>query len=155
MGMAGKARILVVDDQVAVVTMIRFLLARAGCETQGALDAKTALRLAQTQAFDLITLDVEIPGLNGFELFKHLKQISHLAATPIVFVSRRATIENQQYALDELGAADFIEKPFDTQDFVSRILSCIGHSQAPCEFRSSNVFDKNADTDTQSLCNTP
>jgi FixJ family two-component response regulator len=43
----------------------------------------------------------------------------------MVFVSGRATIENQQYALGELGAADFIEKPFDTQDFLSRILPLI------------------------------
>jgi two-component system alkaline phosphatase synthesis response regulator PhoP len=123
--MTDKKKILVVDDQMAVSTMMRFLLTRAGCETQGALSAEKALRLAQTEVFDLITLDVDMPGINGFELFKRLKQIPHLAGTPIVFVSGRATIENQQYALGELGAADFIEKPFDTQDFLSRILSLI------------------------------
>ena len=123
--MTDKKKILVVDDQMAVSTMMRFLLTRAGCETQGALSAEKALRLAQTEVFDLITLDVDMPGLNGFELFKRLKQIPHLAGTPNVFVSGRATIENQQYALGELGAADFIEKPFDTQDFLSRILSLI------------------------------
>jgi len=125
MGMVGKARILVVDSQTAVALMMVFLLTRAGCDAQAAFNIESVLRLAQRQWFDLITLDVEMPGLNGFELFKHLKQISHLAATPIVFVSRRATIENQQYALDELGAADFIEKPFDAQDFLSRIISCV------------------------------
>jgi len=122
--MTTKVRILVVDDQMAVATMMRFLLTRAGCETQGALDAKTALRLAQSQAFDLITLDLEMPGLNGFELFKRFKEIPHLAETPIVFVAGNASIENQQRGLD-LGAADFIEKPFDTQDFISRILSLV------------------------------
>jgi CheY-like chemotaxis protein len=122
--MTAKAKILVVDDQMAVAAMIRFLLARAGCETQGALDAKTALQLVQTQAFDLITLDLEMPSLNGFDLFKRLKEIPHLAETPIVFVAGNASIENQQRGLD-LGAADFIEKPFDTQDFLSRILSLV------------------------------
>jgi DNA-binding response OmpR family regulator len=122
--MTTKGRILVVDDQMAVAAMIRFLLTRAGCETQGALDAKTALRLAQTQVFDLITIDFEMPGLNGFELFKRLKEIPHLVETPIVFVAGNASIENQQSGLD-LGAADFIEKPFDTQDFISRILSLV------------------------------
>ncbi len=120
--MSSKAKILVVDDQVAVTAMIRFLLARAGCETQGALDAEKALRLAQTQVFDLITLDLEMPGLNGFELFKRLKEIPHLTETPIVFVAGNASIENQQRGLD-LGAADFIEKPFDAREFVSRLLS--------------------------------
>jgi DNA-binding response OmpR family regulator len=119
-----KIKILVVDDQVAVTAMIRFLLTRAGCETQGALDAKTALRLAQTQVFDLITLDVEMPGNSGFDLFRHLKQIPNLAETPIVFVAGNASIENQQRGLN-LGAVDYIEKPFDASDFVSRILSHI------------------------------
>jgi len=121
--MRNKTRILVVDDQVAVVTMMRFLLTRAGCETQGALGAKTALRLAQTQVFDLITLDVEMSS-SGFDLFMDLKQIPRLAETPIVFVAGNASIENQQCGLD-LGAADYIEKPFDTQDFLSRILSLV------------------------------
>ena len=127
--MRDKTRILVVDNQMAVAAMMRFLLTRAGCETQGALDAKTALRLAQSQVFDLITLDVEMPGLNGFELFKRLKEIPHLAETPIVFVAGNASIENQQRGLD-LGAADFIEKPFDTQDFISRILSLVEETAA-------------------------
>jgi two-component system alkaline phosphatase synthesis response regulator PhoP len=122
--MTAKAKILVVDDQMAVVTMMRFLLTRAGCETQGALDAEKALQLAQTLVFDLITLDLEMPSLNGFELFKRLQEIPHLAETPIVFVAGNASIENQQRGLD-LGAADFIEKPFDTQDFLSRILSLV------------------------------
>ncbi len=122
--MSDKVKILVVDDQMAVAAMIRFLLARAGCETQGALDAKTALRLAQTQVFDLIALDIEMPDGSGFDLFRHLRQIPHLAETPIVFVAENASIENQQRGLD-LGAADFIEKPFDTQDFISRIFSLV------------------------------
>jgi DNA-binding response OmpR family regulator len=122
--MSPKINILVVDDQIAVVTMMRFLLTRAGCETQGALDAEKALRLAQAEAFDLITLDLEMPSLNGFQLFKRLKEIPHLAETPIVFVAGNASIENQQRGLD-LGAADFIEKPFDTQDFIFRILSLV------------------------------
>ena len=122
--MTDKIKILVVDDQMAVALMIVFLLTRAGCDAQTALDAEKALRLAQTEMFDLITLDVEMPGINGFELFQCLKQIPHLKETPVVFVSGRATIENQQHALD-LGAADFIEKPFDTQDFLSRILSLV------------------------------
>jgi DNA-binding response OmpR family regulator len=119
-----KVKILVVDDQMAVTTMIRFLLTRAGCETQGALNAEKALRLARTEVFDLITLDVELPGANGFVIYQRLREIPHVKDTPICFVSGRPTMENIQHAF-ELGAADFIEKPFDTQDFLSRILSLV------------------------------
>ena len=128
--MSRKAKILVVDDQMAVATMMAFILLRVGYEVKTALSVEKALRLAQTQVFDLITLDIEMPGSPGFDLFKRLRQIPHLAETSIVFVSGRATIENQQYALDELGAADFIEKPFDTQDFLSRILSMVEETAA-------------------------
>ncbi len=122
--MTAKAKILVVDDQMPVALMMVFLLTRAGCDAQAATNAEKALRLAQTEVFDLITLDVEMPGSSGFDLFRLLKQIPHLKETPVVFVSGNAAIENQQHGLD-LGAADFIEKPFDTQDFLSRILSLV------------------------------
>lgn len=126
--MSNKAKILVVDDEMPVATMMAFLLTRVGCETKTALNTEKALRLAQAERFDLITLDVDMPNINGFELFQRLKQIPHLTETPMVFVSGRATIENQQYALDRLGAADFIEKPFGASDFVSRILALIEES---------------------------
>jgi CheY-like chemotaxis protein len=123
--MAAKVKVLVVDDQMAVALMMVFLLRQAGCDAQKASSTEKALRLAQTEMFNLITIDVEMPDLNGFELFKCLKQIPHLAETPIVFVSGHATIENQQYAIDDLGAADFIEKPFAASEFVPRLLSHI------------------------------
>jgi DNA-binding response OmpR family regulator len=120
--MSTKAKILVVDDQMAVALMMVFLLTRAGCEAQAALSVEKALRLTQTQMFDLITLDIGLPGMNGFDLYARLRKIPGLTETPIIFVSGSSCIENQQHALD-LGAADFIEKPFDTQDFLSRIFS--------------------------------
>ncbi len=122
--LSSKIKILVVDDEMSVATMIRFLLTRAGCETQGALSAEKALRLVQMEAFDLITLDIGLPGMGGFDLYGRLREIPGLEETPIVFVSGSSCIENQQRALD-LGAADFIEKPFETQDFLSRILSLV------------------------------
>jgi two-component system, OmpR family, alkaline phosphatase synthesis response regulator PhoP len=117
----NRAKILVVDDEIAVGAMMVYLLTRAGFEVEAAANAEKALRLAQTGVFDLITLDVDMPGVNGFQLFEHLRQIPSLAQTRVIFVSGNATIENQQRAL-ELGALDFIEKPFGASDFVTRIL---------------------------------
>jgi len=95
--------------------------------------------------------DIEILSDNGQFAIAYPDSLWRLPATEI---ADRATMSDARDAFRR-GASDFIEKPFNAQDFVSRILSCISHSQAQCEFRSSNVFDKNADTDTQSLCNTP
>ena len=119
-----KAKILVVDDQMAVALMIVCLLTRAGCEAEAALDAKKALRLAQTEAFDLIILDVDMPS--GFEICSSLKE-NPFSQTPIVFVSTRFCGDDVQRGRD-LGVADFIKKPFEASDFVPRILSLVGES---------------------------
>ena len=128
-------KILIVEDDTPVALMMVFLLARAGCETEVATTGKKAMHMAQAGGFDLITLDVDLPDINGFELIQHLKQIPHLEETPVVFVSAGATIENQQRALD-LGAADFIEKPFGASDFVSRILTHTRPSKAESSYVS-------------------
>ena len=146
---ASKPRILIVEDQMPVAMMMTFLLARAGCETAVATTGKKAMQMAEEKRFDLITLDVDLPDGNGFILCSRLKEHPRLCDTPVVFVSARCLIEDQQHGL-EVGAVDFIEKPFGTQDFLSRILS---HTEA--RFCPSDVLDENTDTDAQSLCNTP
>jgi DNA-binding response OmpR family regulator len=119
-----KITILIVEDDAPVAMMMVFLLTRAGCETEVVTTGKRAMEIAQEKKFSLITLDTDLPDITGFEICRELKQRHFSRHTPVVFVSTRATIENQQRAL-ELGAADFIEKPFDTQDFLSRILSLV------------------------------
>jgi DNA-binding response OmpR family regulator len=121
---SAKARILIVEDEISVATMMVFLLTRAGCETETALNAEQAMRLAQSHDFDLITLDVELPGTNGFEIYRRLREVPHVKDTPICFVSGRPTVENIQRAL-EMGAADFIEKPFEASNLLSRIRSLV------------------------------
>ncbi len=120
--MRDKARILVVDDEVSVALMIVFLLTQAGCDVDAAWNAQAGMQKACEGNFDLITLEVDLPGMNGFEMCRHLKRNSRLSDTPVVFVSWRASLENQQQGL-KLGAADYITKPFDARDFASRILS--------------------------------
>jgi DNA-binding response OmpR family regulator len=119
---AGKATVLIVEDEMPVAMMMTFLLTRAGCEVETATNAGQVMRLVQTADFDLITLDIDLPGGSGFDIFARLKKLPCWQNPPVIFVSGNSTIENQQLALD-LGAADFIEKPFEIQDFTSRILA--------------------------------
>jgi DNA-binding response OmpR family regulator len=149
--MSDKAKILVVDDETAVVMMLVCLLTAAGYDVDAASNAEKALSLAQSKAFDLITLDVDLPGGSGFEIYRRLRQIPHLKETPIVFVSGNPTTENQQCAF-ELGAADFIEKPFNAPEFISRISSHVSDPPARSESSLSDVFYERADTDTESFC---
>ena len=119
-----KIRILIVEDDTPVALMIVFLLTRAGCETEVAATSKRAVQIAEAGNFDLITLDVDLPDGDGFNLCSRLKEHPRLCDTPVVFVSARCLIEDQQHGLD-VGAADYITKPFETFEFTPRLLSHI------------------------------
>lgn len=122
--MANKPQILVVEDEHAVAGLMVFALSRAGCAAQTVANATQALQLAQKEKFDLITLDVNMPGMSGFELCRRLKQIGRLRETPIIFVSGQSNEDHIRHGY-EAGAADYITKPFLPTEFVSRILSHI------------------------------
>jgi len=117
-------KILVVEDETAVAMMMVHVLNRVGCDVQAAWRAAQALDVAATTEFDLITLDINLAGVDGFEIYRQMRQVPHLQHTPIVFVSGTDTDENRQRAA-LLGAADFIAKPFAPSAFVHRILSLL------------------------------
>ena len=120
--MTGKTKILIVEDEMPVAMMMTFLLTRAGCEVETATNAGQAVRLVQAADFDLITLDIDLPGATGFEIFARLKKLPRWQNPPVIFVSGRPYEEDQQLAR-ELGAVDFILKPFDVIDFIFLIMS--------------------------------
>lgn len=97
------AKILVVEDETPVAMIMAFLLTRAGCEVKTARDAGQAVRLVQDGDFDLITLDIDLPRGNGFEIFARLKKLPRWQNPPVIFVSGRSYEEDQQRAT-ELGA---------------------------------------------------
>jgi putative two-component system response regulator len=131
--MRAKSKILVIENDLPFVMLVIELL-RDDCEVEVATTAKKGIQLAEAGNFDLITLDIDLPDGNGFKLCSRLKQDPHLCNTPIVFVSGRSCLEDQQHGLD-VGAADYITKPFETFEFVSRLLSHI---------KNQNKFDFDA-----------
>jgi DNA-binding response OmpR family regulator len=89
---------------------------------EAAWNLDRAIQLAEKTEFDLVTLDLNMPGASGFEVSQRLREIPSLKEKPFIFVSGCATPENIQRAF-EIGAADFVEKPFDPRDFLSCIRS--------------------------------
>jgi DNA-binding response OmpR family regulator len=85
----------------------------------------------------LIALDVDLLGMNGFEICRRLKDNSRLYQTPIVFVSGRPCEEDVQHGL-RLGAADYIIKPFEVTDFIFRIIS---HAKPKADFDTVPVTE--------------
>jgi len=122
--MSAKVKILIIEDEVPVALLMVALLTRAGCEVEVATVAEKGIRLADEGNFDLITLDIDLPRASGFEICRRLKENPSLHCTPIVFVSGRSSLEDQQHGL-EAGAADYITKPFEAWEFAARLLSHI------------------------------
>ena len=147
--MTDKPRILVVESETSVAMTLVFWLTRAGRDVASASTAGRALRLAQAGDFDLITLAVDLPDMNGFELACRLKTIPHLRTTPVIFMAGNHHEEKMRRALD-FGAVDYIIKPFEATDFIFRI---IAHAKA--KFFQSDVPDEQTDTDAKRLCYTP
>lgn len=144
--MAEKAKILIVEDEAPVAVTMSFLLARAGCETEIATTRAKAIKMAEAGNFDLITLDVNLQGANGFDICIELKRNLRLREIPVIFVSGRCSLEDQQRGLDA-GAADYIIKPFNAIEFAPRLLSHIKSS------RALDVPNEVADVDVEGLCN--
>lgn len=122
--MRNKAKILVVEHELPVAMRMVFLLSKAGCHVRVAPNGHSGLEVAKVEKFDLITLGVDLPDLDGFEICRELRQRHISYRTPIVLVSGRENDEHRHKAY-RLGATDFIEKHFQPDEFVARILSFI------------------------------
>jgi two-component system, OmpR family, alkaline phosphatase synthesis response regulator PhoP len=134
--MNQEIKILIVEDDMPLALMTTFLLARAGCEIEVAMTGKKALQKAQLEMFDLITLDVDLPDMTGFEVCRLLKE-NPFFQTPIVFVSGRPLEQDIRLGL-ELGAVDYITKPFGAE-FAPRLLS---HIKPQDDFHSGVTLER-------------
>jgi DNA-binding response OmpR family regulator len=112
------ARILVVDDEAKIVDVVRAYLAREGHEVIGAGDGDAALRLAAADEPDLIVLDVMLPGRSGFEVLRALRATGR--AMPVILLTARDDVIDRVAGL-ELGADDYVTKPFEPRELVARV----------------------------------
>src|SRR5687768_14118294 len=106
-------RILVVEDTKDVGEAIVGRLARLGHAVDWELDGTTAAEIIESTAYDLVILDVMLPGVDGFEILSRLR--SSGATTPVLVLTARSRVEDRVDALD-LGADDYLVKPFDFRE---------------------------------------
>ncbi|PWF99420.1 response regulator transcription factor [Levilactobacillus bambusae] len=111
-------KVLVVDDEPSIVTLLEYNLRAAGHEVVSASDGETALNLAMTQSFDVILLDLMLPKLDGLEVTKRLRQ--EKVTTPIIIITAKNNEFDKVFGL-ELGADDYITKPFAPREVLARI----------------------------------
>lgn len=119
--------ILVVDDDHTLLAMIETLLQRCGYRVITADTGKNALNKVAEQPPDLIILDVNMPHMDGLEVCRRLKANPETRLIPIIFLTADAFIENK-IAGFELGAHDYITKPFDSKEFLARVKSHVKDS---------------------------
>ena len=120
-----QKRILVVDDEQDLCDILLYNLRAAGYQAEAAYSAEEALD--KVQSFDLLLLDVMMPGLSGFELARRLKDNEATAATPIIFLTAKDTEEDMLHGFG-LGADDYIKKPFSVREVVARAKAVLSRS---------------------------
>ncbi|MCX7919685.1 MAG: response regulator transcription factor [bacterium] len=115
-----KPKILVVDDEKDIVELIRYNLEKEGYRVISANDGTGALKLAEKEVPNLIVLDLMLPELDGLEVCKLLKRNVQTASIPILMVTAKSTETDKVVGL-ELGADDYVTKPFSPRELVARI----------------------------------
>ncbi|WP_137596938.1 response regulator transcription factor [Paucilactobacillus kaifaensis] len=111
-------KILVVDDEPAIVTLLTHNLGQQGFETLTASDGKTAIQTAQTNILDCILLDLMLPDMDGLVVIKQLRQLQN--DVPVIIITAKSQEVDRIIGL-ELGADDYISKPFSPREVVARI----------------------------------
>lgn len=109
-------RILAVDDEKPITELLRLSLSRAGYQCICASDGMEAAGLIEHQVFDLILLDIMLPGIDGFELMDYIKTIR----TPVIFLTAKNAVSDRVKGL-RMGAEDYIVKPFDILELLARV----------------------------------
>ena len=112
-----KKKILVVEDEKAIADILVFNLQREGYDTLVAYDGAEGLRCAMEEAPDLILLDVMLPKMDGFEVLNHIREKHD---TPIIMLTAREEETDKVLGL-ELGADDYITKPFSMRELMARV----------------------------------
>ena len=115
--MADKQKILIVDDDNNIAELVSLYLIKECFDTQIANDGEEALAAIQNYQPDLVVLDIMLPGMSGYDVLRELRKTSNL---PVIMLSAKGETFDKVLGL-ELGADDYVMKPFDTKELVARI----------------------------------
>jgi diguanylate cyclase (GGDEF)-like protein len=122
-------QILVIDDSEKIHPLIKAILAREPADIHGAFDPGHGLVLASSIIPDLVLLDVDMPGMNGFEVCKLLKANPQTADCPVIFLTSHSQANEKVHGF-ELGAMDYVTKPFNHAELLARVRASLKNSRA-------------------------
>ena len=121
-----QKRILVVDDERDLCDILLFNLHAAGYQADAVYSAEEAIEAIQNR-YDLLLLDVMMPGMSGFELAKRLKEDEQFRSIPIIFLTAKDTEDDMLQGFS-LGADDYVTKPFSVREVMARVKAVLGRS---------------------------
>lgn len=109
-------RILIVEDEKPIAELIRLSLRRAGYHCQCVYDGLAAADVLERERFDLVLLDIMLPGVDGFSLLEYIRPIG----TPVIFLTAKNAVNDRVRGL-RMGAEDYIVKPFEVLELLARV----------------------------------
>jgi two-component system alkaline phosphatase synthesis response regulator PhoP len=133
-------RILMVDDEKDIVDLVAYNLEKEGYETLKALDGEKALQLVRTKTPDLVVLDLMLPGIQGLEVCKRIRKDPETASIPIIMLTAKGAEIDKIVGL-EVGADDYITKPFSVKELLARIKAVLRRSEARRAAVQAEVFE--------------
>ena len=153
-----QKRILVVDDERDLCDILLFNLHAAGYQAEAAYSAEEALqrivncKSSNSKLYDLLLLDVMMPGMSGFELAKRLKEDEQTRNIPIIFLTAKDTEEDTLQGFS-LRADDYVTKPFSVREVVARVKAVLGRKPAPLAYEGLviNAANKTVVIDGQAV----
>ena len=114
-------RILIVEDEEKLARFVELELTHEGYEVDKAFDGRDGLEKMETGGYDLVLLDIMLPGLNGLEV---LRRARRTVDTPVIMLTARDTVMDKVTGLD-MGAEDYVTKPFEIEELLARIRVCL------------------------------
>jgi phosphate regulon transcriptional regulator PhoB len=139
--MLSPQKILVVEDEPDIRKLVQYNLTQERFNVLEAEDGEQALKLLQREKPNLIILDLMLPGLSGMELCKLLKQRSETAKLPILMLTAKAGEADRIVGL-EMGADDYLSKPFSPREMVARVRAILRRSEAKPATEAAPAYEK-------------
>jgi two-component system phosphate regulon response regulator PhoB len=137
-------KVLVIDDEKDILALVRYHLEKAGFQSAEGMDGASALRLIREHHPDLVILDLMLPGMDGLEICRQLRQDATTARMPILMLTAKAEEVDRVVGL-EVGADDYVVKPFSPRELIARVRAILRRAQEPSELSIRRVGDLEVD----------
>jgi len=135
-----KKHILIIEDETDIIELIKYNLEKEGFEVSFSKDGEAGIRQVKNISPDLVVLDIMLPGIDGLEVAKRMKKEENLAHIPIIMLTAK-TKETDVVVGLEMGADDYVTKPFSPKILTSRIKAVLRRHEVPQEIKKIKVGD--------------